>query len=180
MDSLPAAILDASVRGVNLMPGSLRDQLGREPHLLVFLRYFGCGFCRETIAELRSHAEKHADFPAVLFFFQGRPVEGRAFLRRYWPTARAVSDPELRFYEAFGIRRAGLREAFGPGVWSARRRARAGGHENGDCSGDIWRMPGVFLVQGDRVRWRHEFRHVGDHPDFARIPELAGGLAPAR
>ena len=169
MRSIPPAVLDAPVRGVNLMPGSLRDQLGDATTLIVFLRYFGCGFCREMIAD----QESVAGFPPVLFFFQGSPMEGRAFLRRYWPSARAVSDPELHFYEAFGVRRGRLRELFGPGVWSARRRAIEAGHRNGDRSGDLWRMPGVFLVRGDAVLWAHEFEHVGDLPDFASIPERA-------
>ena len=177
MRSIPPDLLDASVRGVNLMPGSLRDQLGEETTLLVFLRHFGCGFCRETIAELRARAEDAADFPPVLFFFQGSPMEGRAFLRRYWPSVRAVSDPELRFYEAFGVRRGRVLELFGPGVWSARRRAIEAGHRNGDRSGDIWRMPGVFLVRKEAVLWAHEFRHAGDLPDFASIPERARASA---
>ena len=36
-------------------------------------------------------------------------------------------------------------------------------------------MPGVFLVQGGRVLWSHQYRHAGDHPDLARIPELLAG-----
>ena len=38
---LPPAILGMPVTGVNLAPGTLEDQLGREPTLLVFLRHFG-------------------------------------------------------------------------------------------------------------------------------------------
>jgi hypothetical protein len=33
-------------------------------------------------------------------------------------------------------------------------------------------MPGLFLVKDDAILWRHRFRHAGDHPDFARIPNL--------
>ncbi len=38
--------------------------------------------------------------------------------------------------------------------------------------GDPWDMPGLFLVRGDRVLWTWRFRHVGDHPDFSRLPDL--------
>lgn len=41
MKQIPQAILDRPVEGVNLQPGSLRDQLGDRPTLLVFLRHFG-------------------------------------------------------------------------------------------------------------------------------------------
>jgi len=115
--------------------------------------------------------EANPDYPSVLFFFQGSATEGRAFLRRYWPGVRAVSDPDLEFYEWFGVRRAGLLEALGPSVLRAQRRAKAKGHENGPRQGDIWRMPGVFAVEGDRILWAHTPRHAADHPDFERIPE---------
>ncbi len=174
---IPDEVLDTPVRGVNLAPGTLRDQLDGDV-LLVFLRHFGCIFCRETVADLRAQAEA-ADFPPVLFFFQGAPIEGKAFLRRYWPRARAVSDPDAVFYRAFGIDRGGLIQMFRPAVWSAQSRARAKGHENGERSGDIWMMPGVFLVRDGRIVWTHEYRHAGDHPDFARVPERARGTTRA-
>ena len=59
------------------MPGRLRDQLAGCPQLLVFLRHFGCVFCRETVADLRAIAEDNPRFPPVLFFFIGSPTEGR-------------------------------------------------------------------------------------------------------
>jgi len=34
-------------------------------------------------------------------------------------------------------------------------------------------MRGVFLVRGDAILWRHEFRHAGDEPDFANLPFLS-------
>lgn len=159
---------------MNLSPGSLRQQIGERDTLLVFLRHFGCMFCRETVDDLRQLAESRSDFPDVLFFFQGSPIEGRAFMRRYWPAARAVSDPGQRFYAAFGVERGNLLQMLGPSVWRARGRAAAKGHTNGERSGDIWMMPGVFLVRGDRVLWTHEYRHAADHPDFARVPERIG------
>jgi hypothetical protein len=169
---IPDDVLDAPVAGMSLVPGTLRDQLGDATTLLVFLRHFGCVFCRETVAALR-RASEAPDFPPVLFFFQGRATEGRAFLRRDWPTVRAVADPSLRFYEAFGVERMGWTDMLRPGLWAAERRARASGFEQGERSGDIWRLPGVFLVREARILWAHEFRHAGDLPDFAAVPGLA-------
>lgn len=157
--------------GVGLSPGSLRDQIGDRPTLLVFLRHFGCIFCKETVADLRAAAEAADHYPDILFFTQGTPRESRAFLRD-WPGARAVSDPEMSFYDAFGIRRASFLEALGPKVLKARGRARAKGHQNGKPSGDVWRMPGCLLVEGSRVVWRYEPTHAADHPDFATLPAL--------
>ncbi len=41
MKSIPRAILDGAVEGVNLASGTLRTQLGDAPTLLIFLRHFG-------------------------------------------------------------------------------------------------------------------------------------------
>lgn len=41
MKSIPNAVLDRPVAGVNLAPGALRVQLGERPTVLVFLRHFG-------------------------------------------------------------------------------------------------------------------------------------------
>jgi hypothetical protein len=170
---IPDETLDLRVTGVHLVPGTLRDQLAGGPQLLVFLRHFGCMFCRETIADLREAVAATPGYPPVLFFFQGSPTEGRAFIRRYWPEARAVADPERRFYAAFGVERGSLLQMFGPGVWAGKRRAQAKGHGNGPREGDIWMMPGAFLVDGPRVLWAHHYRHAADHPDFGRMPALA-------
>lgn len=178
---IDSASLDAPVTGVGLVPGTLGDQLdasGERVSLLVFLRHFGCIFCRETLADLRAASEADPDYPDVLFFFQGSATEGRAFLRRYWPEARAIADPDLEFYERFGVRRGSFFEALGPAVvLGARARARAKGHENGPRSGDIWRMPGVFAVAGNRIIWAHHPRHAADHPDFAGIPSVVAAAS---
>jgi len=176
MNPLTEEVLEAPVTGLNLAPGRLRDQLGEEATLLVFLRHLGCIFCRETVADLRAITDREPAFPPVLLFTQSTPVELRAFLRRDWPTARAISDPERRFYAAFGIERMSPFGLLRPALWSAERRARAKGIEGGERSGDIWRMPGVFLARRRQIVWSHEFRHAGDHPDWARIPALAAAL----
>ncbi len=41
MEQIDPTVLDTPVEGVNLRPGTLRDQLGVRPTLLYFLRHFG-------------------------------------------------------------------------------------------------------------------------------------------
>ncbi len=41
MELISTPALDTPVTGRNLRPGTLRDQLGDPPTLLVFLRHFG-------------------------------------------------------------------------------------------------------------------------------------------
>ena len=164
--------LDSPVSGVNLIPGSFRDQMSEEPTLLVFLRFFGCMFCRETVSDLRQLSEGRADFPAVLFVSEAGATEARAFVRRYWPEARVIADPEAALYAAFGVGTS-IIKAFSPGVFSARRRALAKGHESGSLDGNAFRMPGAFLVREGEIVWSHKFKHAADHPDFERVVRSA-------
>ena len=121
-NELPAEALNAPVTGAGLSPGTLGDQLSDGLTLLVFLRHFGCMFCRETLTDMRAASEADRGFPKALFFFQGSPMEGKALLQRYWPGLRAVADPSAEFYDGFGIKRGGWVETLGPGVWAARSR----------------------------------------------------------
>jgi hypothetical protein len=175
---IPEALLTRPVVGVNLSPGRLSDQLGSEMTLLVFLRHFGCMFCRETLADMRAISEGDTRFPTPLFFYQGSPIEGKAFLRRYWPSLRAVADPSAEFYRGFGLKRGGPLKTLGPAVWAGKTLANAKGHRNGMITGDIWRMPGIFLAREGRLVWAHEYRHVADHPDYQQICEIASSATP--
>ena len=111
-------------------------------------------------------ATEDPTFPPILFFFQGSPEEGAAFFERFWPEARAVSDPERFFYGAFGIGRGRLGQLLGLRVIAAGLRAAFKGNWIGRPVGDPRVMPGLLLVENDRVTWRHDFEHAGDRPDF--------------
>jgi peroxiredoxin len=163
------AILDSAVSGVNLIPGSLRDQLGDETVLLIFLRFFGCIFCRETTADLRALSEDRPDFPTVIFVSEAKRIEIQAFVRRYWPQAKTISDPQGVLYSAFGVGKS-LLKSFSPSVFRASSRALDKGNERGPVDGNIFRMPGAFLVHEGDVVWSHEYRHSGELPDFAHLP----------
>ncbi|MFP4435683.1 MAG: SelL-related redox protein [Chloroflexaceae bacterium] len=168
--TIDRSILDMPVEGVNLRPGTLADQLGPAPTLLVFLRHFGCIFCQETVRDLRQIAASDPSYPPVLFVYQGSSTDGTAFFERFWPEARAIADMPRRLYQAFGVQRGGVWEMLGPEVWACGLRAAGKGNTGGLPVGDPWIMPGLFLVAGDTIRWQHSFRHAGDHPDFAQIP----------
>ncbi len=123
--------------------------------------------------DLRQVAGSDPNYPPILFFYQGSVSDGEAFFRKLWPQATAVADLPRTFYNAFGIQRGGLKEMFGPEVIACGFRAVSKGHFIGAPVGDPWIMPGLFLVKGETIFWRHDFRHTGDHPDFSQIPALA-------
>jgi hypothetical protein len=120
-----------------------------------------------------AEAADTASYPDVLLFYQGGVEEGTAFFRRLWPEARAVSDVARTYYTAFGLERGGWKQMLGPRVLACGVRAAAKGNFIGVPVGDPLMMPGLFLVEAEKVVWQHDFAHAGDHPDFAAIPRLA-------
>lgn len=120
--------------------------------------------------DLRRAAETTPNYPPVLLVYQGTVDEGAAFFAKFWPEARAIADPDFALYQAFGIERGGKEQFLTAGVIACGIRATLKGNFNGRPQGDTLLMPGLFLVSGDRILWHHDYRHAGDHPNFATIP----------
>jgi hypothetical protein len=159
-------LMNAPIDGVHLQYSTLGEELSQGPSLLIFLRHFGCMFCRETVKDIRAIVEREAAYPLVLFFYQGTVAQGEAFFKRYYPSARAVADPTKYFYTHFGLERGSIGQMFGPEVWACGVQSLMKGNFIGLPVGDPWTMPGAFLVQDESIIWQHTYRHVGDHPAF--------------
>lgn len=116
--------------------------------------------------------EQNPAYPTILFVHQSTSEEGAALFAGLWPAALAIADPERRLYNLFGIERGTLRQMVSPGVVACGIRATIKGNVGGKAIGDPQLMPGLFAIEDERVIWQHDFRHAGDHPDFAAIPAL--------
>jgi hypothetical protein len=169
-EPISAELLDATVYGTNLRADTLRGNLSSGATLLVFLRHFGCLFCHEMVADLREQSGKRGDQESILFFYQGTVTEGREFFGKHWPAAQAIADASLKFYKGFGIPKASVTEMLSPSVWRRGMKSLAKGHTPGMPKGSVRQMPGMLLVRGDQVVWRHDFEHAGDHPEMEAIP----------
>ena len=164
MNLISEQLLNHPIEGVNLSGRTLKEELGDVPKLLVFVRHFGCIFCRELIADMRSVSESQPEFPPILFFYQGTVSDGLEFFPSLWREAKAIADLPKVFYNGFGLERGGMKEMFGAEVWACGVRAALKGHFIGAPVGDPWVMPGMFLVHQHQILWQHHFKHAGDHP----------------
>ncbi len=102
----------------------------------------------------------------------GSTEEGATFFDSLWPGARGIADPDKRVYAAFGVERGGMAEMFGPGAIACGIRATMKGNLIGRKQGDPWTLPTFVLVSENRVLWRHDGRHAGDHPAWADIAAM--------
>src|ERR1700723_3689633 len=92
------------------------------PVLLVFLRHFGCSFCRQAIsdvADLRGELNRRGVRP--VFVHLGTPERAKPFFDYYGiGDVERVSDPEARVYQLpmFAVPRIHpARTLFQPSVW---------------------------------------------------------------
>jgi len=149
------------------------DAASREtPVLLVFLRHFGCTFCREALQDLASkRASYERDGVHLIFVHMAEPKEAETFFAKYHlEGAEHVSDPSCRFYASLGLGKGSFSQLFGLRVMM--RGVEAGilkGHGVGRQIGDGFQMPGVFLVQNGIIRERFVHHYVSDRPDYDEL-----------
>jgi hypothetical protein len=148
----------------------LRGLAGR-PTLVVLLRSFGCTFCREAMADVA--AAKHAihDAGANIAFVHGASsIEAAPWFTKYGlDDVMAISDPELAHYKAFGLSQLPVTSLVDPKAW-ARGAVCALSHGFGSQSFEMMKqLPGVFLVQQDRVLSEYRHRSPADRPDYLAL-----------
>ena len=102
--------------------------------------------------------------------FRGTPEDGRDFFGHFWPEAKAISDPTGDLFRAFGLFRADWKSLIGPAVIWAGVRSYLRGNRNGPTRKDVMREPGLYVIENEIIVWEHDFHHIGDHPDFLKIP----------
>ncbi|HET7738321.1 MAG TPA: peroxiredoxin-like family protein [Tepidiformaceae bacterium] len=156
-------------------PVQLSSAWADDPALLVFIRHFGCVFCRQQVVDLRSNEAKLRALGVNLALVtMGEPAETADFVAKYrWPGI-AFCDPDRVAYRGFELTNGSLGQLAGPGVAFSAIKATVGGTLQGRVhGGDPKQMPGLFIVGTDGViRYAHEFKHAGDQPpsrDLMRI-----------
>jgi len=134
---------------------SLSDLVSTSPVLLIFLRHFGCSFCRQTISDvagLRGELERRGVRP--VFVHMGTPERAKPFFDYYGiGDVERVSDPEAVVYRdpVFALPRIHpLRSLFQPAVWRGWLKGSIAKHGIGAIKEDGHQMQGIFFLNGPR------------------------------
>lgn len=150
--------------------------------MLVFLRHFGCTFCRQglaTIAEKRAAIEEKG--LKIVFVHMTTSEIADAYFERYEIRQPLyINDPECKFYTAFGLTKGTFTQLFGLQTWI--RGFQAGildGHGIGPRLGDDFQMPGVFIIQNGEVVESFVHKLASDQPDYDALIKNCCGLPEA-
>lgn len=159
-------VLYEMITNRNRSVGQLSDI---KPVLLVFLRHFGCTFCREALADIASRQQTILQSGVgLVFVHMGDAEMADHYFRKYkLPDAEYVSDSGCIYYAAMGLAKGNFSQLLGLSVMI--RGMEAGilkGHGFGRFLGDGFQMPGVFLIEKGTIREQFVHRLSSDRPDY--------------
>ncbi len=149
---------------------SLWDLTFEHPVLLVFLRHFGCTFCREAlsdIAKIKPRIEE-SGIKVIFVHMAENKIADRYFQRYQLAGAVHISDPKCEFYAEFGLVKGNFTQLFGLQSWI--RGFQSGIIEGNGITykqvGDGFQMPGVFVIQEGKIKDAFIHRLSHDRPDY--------------
>lgn len=144
---MPAVtFLDADGEEVAL--GDLYAAAGvRRGLALVFLRHFGCPFCREHARELNQKRDAfRAAGVEIVMIGTGAAADAAAFRRELDLRDPVYTDPDGDAYRAFGLAEAPLRSLLDPRVLAGGARAATKGFLPRKPRGRAMQLQGQFLI----------------------------------
>jgi hypothetical protein len=153
---------------------SLLELAEASPVLLVFLRHFGCSFCRKAISDVADLREELASRGVrPVFAHLGPPELAKKYFEYYGLSdVERVNDPEAVVYQlplfALG-RKNPLLQAINPVVWAGWLKGTIFKHGIGKIEGDGYQMPGIFYLKGSRIVRRFKYRTIADEPDYLKL-----------
>lgn len=155
----------------------LHDLVENGKVLLVFLRHFGCSFCRETMADLANIREKlqGQDIELILVHMASEELADRIFEVYELDGIQHISDPDRILYSKFGLKQVSMRALASMQVWIKNMRTMLRGHVMGKPVGDPLQMPGLFFFQNNNLLDKFIYRCIGDRPDYLKFVSAAAG-----
>ena len=159
---------------------SLVEFVSQGPVLLVFLRHAGCTFCREALADIaRDRTSIESGGTQIVLVHQGdRQAMERVVARYGVADLERICDGGHELYQAFGLKRGGLRQVAGWKVWWRGMWAGVvGGHGLSLPEADARQMPGVFWIDRGMVVRRFRHQSAADRPCYVGLAHRDGGTA---
>ncbi len=149
---------------------TLLDLVDERPVLLVFLRHFGCAFCRQAIDDVAKVRARLTDRGVqVAFVHLGSPERAQPYFDYYgMPDVERVSNPDASLYRepAFALARVSLLQIFRPAVWIGWVKGAMFKYRIGLLKEDIQQMPGVFFLKDRAIASVFRHRTIADRPDY--------------
>jgi thiol-disulfide isomerase/thioredoxin len=144
-----------------------------KPVLLVFLRHFGCVFCKEAMADLLKLKNEiiKKNFQ-IAFVHMAENETAEKYLNSFGlADCVHISDPDCKFYTAFRLTKGSFSQLYGLQTW-----IRGFSKENKDYKlerskqlGDSTQMPGIFIIYKGNITQHYIHKFAADRPDYLKL-----------
>lgn len=140
----------------------------RSPMLILFLRHCGCTFAREALSDLAKQRERieQLGIQIVIVHMTTEAEATELFARFNLVDLPRVSDPEQALYQAMELNRGSFWQVFGPKMWWRAISALISGNSMGIPKGDLFQLPGVFLIHQGKIVKAFRPETSSDRMDF--------------
>ncbi len=146
----------------------------QSPVLLIFLRHFGCAFCRQAISDISGLREELARRNVrPVFVHLGTPERAKPFFDYYHlPNVERISDPEAILYRTppfdLGRQHPAL-QLVTPKVVFAWLTGAIKKYGIGRLQEDAHQMPGIFFLKDGKVARSFRYKTVADQPNYRKL-----------
>jgi peroxiredoxin len=143
-----------------------------KPTLVVFLRHFGCQFCREAmddISKLRPKLTKQGT--DLVFVHMADAATAEDYFKKFnLVGVKHISDPTCRYYAAFGLVKGSFTQLFGLQSFFRGFSVQAKyGNDMGKNLGDSFQMPGAFTIYNGEIKDSYIHRSAADRPNYSQL-----------
>jgi peroxiredoxin len=148
----------------------LRTLWSERPAVLLFVRQFGCIFCRQQIAEAEAHREwLDAAGARLVAIGNGSVQQANEFAAETNTRATVPTDPDKVSYCTVGMKRT-VRSSMNTKTLFHGLAAWRDGFRQTKLAGDPLQQGGVLVLgRGGNELYRYVSEHAGDHPDFRDV-----------
>ncbi|MFN8284736.1 MAG: SelL-related redox protein [Chitinophagales bacterium] len=141
-----------------------------QPVLLVFLRHFGCTFCKETLLNIQKYKTQieNQGTKIVLVNMQETQKSIQELAKYNLQHIEYISDQESLLYKAFKLKRGSITQVLGFKVWlrGIYLWITKGAFITSPDGADVYQMPGVFLIYKGAVVKQFIHRSAADNPSY--------------
>lgn len=164
--SVGAAASDSTLTDNEGRPVRLSDLWREKPLILVFLRHFGCIFCREHLALLKAAYPQFQDAggQVACVGHESYRVAKALHILLDLPFPLLTCGDNLAIYREWGLGRASWAEILSLATIVGAFRAMRHGHRQAEVIGDGRQMAGAFVIDRQGiVRFVYRNKGLADH-----------------
>jgi len=152
---------------------NLKNLSDNKPVLLVFLRHFGCVFCKEAMADLsKLKSEIFNKNFQLAFVHMAENETAEKYLNDFGlGDCVHISDPDCKFYTAFRLTKGSFSQLYGLQTWirGFSKDLNDFKLEKAKQLGDSTQMPGIFIIYKGTITQHYIHKFAADRPDYLAL-----------